>query len=236
MGADNYAALASLPALDPPPAAPPFSLGELLERAPPGRAMELTRCILLGDDLLQREAVMSGEMERPEPAVLSLDQATGAAPLPEFLTPGEATVSLGEAAASIIPADTTWSAYYRHAGALAVTTGSRFLLAWARADVTLRNGLATARARALGLDPAGYLVAQELEEAGPETDAMVAAWSGAPDPLEGLRSLLAARWAWVERHEPWFTFRDDELAAYAAKLVLLHRWGRAATAERGAKR
>lgn len=226
MGADNYAALAALPALDAPPAAPPLLLAELMERIPTGRPLDLARCILLGDDLLLREAVLSGEVEAAEPAVLTPEQLAGTAPLPDPLADPSATAM--EPTVPTLPADVTWSAYFRYAADLAVRRRSRFLLAWVRAEVSLRNALATVRARALGLDPSLYRVASELEEGSPDTDAAVAGWSAAADPLEGMRVLLAARWRWVELHEPWFSFDDDELAAYAAKLVLLHRWRRTA--------
>ena len=58
-------------------------------------------------------------------------------------------------------------------------------------------------------------------------------WSATPTPLAGLQVVLRARWVWVHEHDAWFSFRDDELAAYAAKLMLLHQWKRVADAEEG---
>jgi len=36
----------------------------------------------------------------------------------------------------------------------------------------------------------------------------------------------SARWAWLADNDAWFSFRDDELAVYAARLMLLHQWKR----------
>jgi hypothetical protein len=44
--------------------------------------------------------------------------------------------------------------------------------------------------------------------------------------LEGQKVLDRARWAWLDEHDRWFTFEDDELAAYAARLLLVNRWHR----------
>jgi hypothetical protein len=41
-----------------------------------------------------------------------------------------------------------------------------------------------------------------------------------------LQAVIRARWAWICEHDAWFSFSDDELAAYAAKLVLLEQWRR----------
>ena len=225
MRGDNYEALSSLPALDPPPAWPPLTLPALPGAVPPGRARALTRWVLLSDDLVQREAALSGEIEAPEPAVLTAEQARGEAPLPEAL----ASDPSGDEPPPVLPADAIWSAFHRATASLARANRSRFLLEWVSAEVTVRNALAATRARALGLEPARYVVARELEHGTPELDAVVAGWTTARDPLEGMRRLLSAMWGWVDRNGPWFTFHDDEFAAYAAKLVLMHRWRRTAS-------
>lgn len=221
MAGDNYYALSALPVLDPPPAEPPLALSDLVAGSPRGRAAELVRCVVLSDDLLQREATLAGELPKPDPAVLSAEQAAGDAPLPDELAPVE------ESGWTRIPADAIWTAYYRHAATVARTLGSRFLAQWVAWEVTTRNALAVARARALGLDPEGYLVATSLVDGSGEAEALAASWTAAGHPLEGFRGLIAARWRWADEQAPWFTFRDDELAAYAVKLVLLHRWLRA---------
>jgi len=51
-------------------------------------------------------------------------------------------------------------------------------------------------------------------------------WALAPDPLRAQRVLDEARWRWLSDHDGRFSFEADELAAYAAKLVLLDRWRR----------
>ena len=41
-----------------------------------------------------------------------------------------------------------------------------------------------------------------------------------------LEALDRARWDWVTEREAWYSFSDDEVAAYAAKIIILHRWRR----------
>jgi hypothetical protein len=221
MGADNFFSLTTLPVLDPPPAEPPLALADLMARVPAGRAAELVRCVLLADDLRQREAVLAGERSEPDPAVLTVEQVAGDAPLPEAVAPGQ------EGPSTRTPADAIWSAYYRWADRRARELHSRFLRQWVGWEVTTRNALAVARARALELDPDEYVVARSLDHDTREAEALAAGWAAAGHPLDAFRGLLAARWRWIDRKEPWFTFDDDEFAAYAAKLVLLHRWLRA---------
>jgi hypothetical protein len=231
MGADAYFLLTALPALDPPAAAPPLSLAELMERVPRGRARALVRCVILSDDLLQREAALAGELATPTPAVLTPEQALGTAPLPDDLSTSVAGSADGPEVAGGLrtPADVVWSSYYRWADALARRLGSAFLQEWVGSEVAVRNALAVARARVLGLDPARHVVARDLEGGdGAAADVVVAALAASPDPLAGLRELIALRWRWVEQHEPRYSFGDDEFAAYAAKLVLAHRWERSA--------
>ena len=71
-----------------------------------------------------------------------------------------------------------------------------------------------------------YLVAPELGDRDLDFSALVSAWSSAQDPLAGEQVLDRARWDWLEEHGRWFSFKADEIEAYAAKLILLHRWRR----------
>ena len=91
--------------------------------------------------------------------------------------------------------------------------------------MALRNAIAEDRAKQLELDVDEYLVAPDL---GGDEDctAAVNEWSAAPDPLAAMKALDSVRWTWLADHDRWFTFQNDELTAYAAKLVLLHRWHR----------
>lgn len=223
MGVDNYYSLTALPVLDPPPAEPPLWLGAFVAELPPGRARELARVIILADDLLQREAVLAGELADPDPAVLTVGQVTGDEPLPEELAPTPDP----DAPQTRIASDALWSAYYRYAARRARELNSPFLRDWVIWEVTTRNALAIARARALELDPEGFMVARSLVSDTREAETLATSWAAAPHPLDGFRALLASRWRWVDSREPWFTFEDDEFAAYAAKLLLLHRWLRA---------
>ncbi|MGD2071294.1 MAG: hypothetical protein PVI57_21675 [Gemmatimonadota bacterium] len=231
MSAENHYALAALPTLRRPGAAPPFALVELLERVPPGRARRLAAAVLLSDDLRQREAWLAGELRVPDPAVLELAQLRGDEPLPEALG-----IEVGEDGPQSLPAEELWLAYARYVTALARSQRSPLLGRWIATEIGLRNRLVQRRSRALRLDPARYLMDETLEEVGPHEEAAVEAWAQAPDPLAGLRVILMARWRWLSRNEPWFTFRDEEFVAYAAKLILLHRWQRAGAGAPGGAR
>ncbi len=221
MGGRHYYLITSLPRLGDLGTPAPMTLRDLLERlADAPTAAQAVEVVLLSDDLIKRQAVLAGETDQAEAAVLTADQLRDRQPLPDFLVgpPRE-----GDAAAAV---DVVWGAYFRHAAQVARRTASRFLAEWVGYEVALRNALAAARARALGLEPAEFLVVAELGQSDEDLSAVVGAWAAAPDPLAGLRLLDTARWDWLGRHDAHFSFQDDELTAYAAKLVLLHRWQR----------
>ncbi|HPM80187.1 MAG TPA: DUF2764 family protein [Candidatus Anammoximicrobium sp.] len=220
---DHYYYLASLPALGELGSEPSMGFAELLEHLENDRQRhELVGSLFLLDDLLQREAFLAGELEEADPAVFSIQQVRNESPLPEFL------VSAPEADDSprLVAADRLWEAYFRYVAQVAQRLGSRFLAAWAGYEVALRNALVAARAKRLGLDAADYLVAADLAAAGDEVTTAVSEWTSAPTPLAGQQSLLRARWNWLTAHDAWFTFSNDELAVYAARLMLLHQWQR----------
>ncbi len=230
MGGQNYYLLASLPGLGEPGSTPPLTPAQLLDRvadAPGPR--RLIGALLLSDDLLLRESVLGGEEVDAEPAVLTGEQLRDEAPLPAMLA-----VETDEGD-SRIAADVVWEAYFRHAADIARTAGSAFLAAWVGSEVALRNALTAARAKTLGLDAEAYLVAGDLADPDADFDTVLGEWSAAAHPLAALRVLDTARWAWLMDREGWFTFQNDELAAYAAKLMLLCRWNRLEAAEREAR-
>ena len=224
MSASHYFLLSSLPHLGELDDAPPVSAATLLERVRDSNGPAgLIETILLADDLLQRDAVQSGETDRADPAVLDEDQVRGEGALPTFLAGGEAK-SPGR-----IPGDAVWAAYFRHAAAGA--GGGAFLAAWVRWEVALRNALAEARAKTLDLDVEPYLVAPDLGDPDADFTRLLNEQSGASDPLAAMRVVDRARWDWLTEHEAWFTFGDDELAVYAARLVLMGRWQRLTQAQ-----
>ncbi len=57
-----------------------------------------------------------------------------------------------------------------------------------------------------------------------DLDSLIREWSSSRDPFTGLKLLDEARWRWLDENDRWFTFSCDELAAYAARLMLLNRW------------
>lgn len=221
MAGKDFFLITSLPTLGPLGSKPPLSPAQLLEQVAHSRsAAELVRTILLGDDLLQRQSFLAGELKDVSPAVLSPGQVRNQEPLPAWLE----IVEQSSSPASGV--DNLWAAYYRHAAATARRQGSEFLDRWVGYEVAFRNALVLARAKALGLEAEIYLVEPQLAAAGLDFAGVLAEWASAPNPLAGLRVLDAARWTWLVEHDAYYTFGDDELAAYAAKLMLLHRWHR----------
>ena len=229
MPGQNYYLLTVLPSLGEPGSDPPLTPLAMLEMlASAAGSHELASLIFLSDDLQLRQAVLAGEIpaEQAEPVVLSAEQARDEAPLPIFLVAESDDGDSGGAAQ--LGLDRVWAIYFAHAAKVA--RGSDMLAEWVRYEVGLRNALAGARAKALGLDGARYLVMPELGYDADQYTRALGEWSAAPNPLAGLQALDAARWAWIGEHDAWFTFKDDELAAYAARLVILHRWKRIAAA------
>jgi len=227
MRGENFYLIGALPSLPILGEEPPFRADELLAHvAGRPRPHRLVATMYLSHDLILRDALVAGEIDQAEPIVLTPDQLRDEAPLPEDLTGGEAS----EDATGRVGSDAMWEAYFRHAAATAAELGSKFLSQWVGHEVALRNALAEARARALALEPANYLVAVEL--AGEhDFSALIAQWSSAATPLAGLRALDTARWTWLSDHDQWFTYSDDEMVAYAARLILLDRWYRLTIAE-----
>ncbi len=228
MAAGRFYVITALPPLGELGSAPPMSLSELVEHvADSPRLADLVRAVVLGDDLVQRDAFLAGQVGEVAPAVLTPRQVRNEEPLPGELA-GEQP---GEQPDARAVADSTWASYFRFAADVARRTGGGFLGEWVGFEVALRNALAAERARALGLQAEDYQVVAELADRGADVAETVAEWSSARDPLEGLRALDRRRWEWLRGHDRWFTFADDEGAAYAARLVLLHRWHRLARGE-----
>ncbi len=224
MSGANYYLVTSLESPGELGSTPPMTPAQLLARISSSEtACELARVILLSDDLLQRQALLSGETSETAPAVLSAEQMTDEDPLPEWLTPSSTNQSR-------IVGDSLWAAYFQHAQNVSRSLRSGFLAQWVAFEVGLRNAVVVARAKNLELDAGEYTVAEEL--GGNETFSQaVNEWTAAPNPLAAQRVLDQARWNWLYSNDAWFTFSDDELAAYAAKLLLLQRWHRLTEAQ-----
>ncbi len=213
-----YYLTAALPTLGELGVPPPMGLPQLMETVEAGGGpVELVRALLLGHDLLLREAVISGQLQDAAPAVLSPAQLHDKAALPpEIVAESDRPLR--------VAADATWAGYFHYAAAVARRAGSEFLAAWVGFEVALRNALAVARAEALGLEAAQYVVAPELADSVSRFESILNEWKNAPDAVAALKALDAARWDWLAEHDAWFSFEADEIVAYAAKLVLLHRW------------
>jgi len=222
----NYYDITSLPVLGELGSTPPLRASQLFEHLAesPGSQI-LIEVLFLLDDLLQREAFLAGEVDKVDPVVLTAAQARNEEPLPDKLAGGS------EVAARAVQADNLWEAYFRHAAKIADQCSSAFLAGWVAWEVALRNALAIERASLLGLESTDYLVAVQLADGAEDLGDVLSQWASAETPLAGLGVLTRARWAWITEHEAWFTFKDDELAAYAAKLMLLGQWHRLAQAD-----
>lgn len=221
---DRYYYLASLPALGELGTEPAMGFAELLEHLADHRERhQLVSSLFLLDDLLQREAYLAGELAETDPAVLTVQQAHDESPLPDCLVRDPEADGSGSRGPVV---DRLWECYFRYVADLAARLENRFLAAWVRYEVTLRNALAAARAKRLGLEAADYLVAADLNLEDETVAGVVAEWAASATPLAGQQVLLRARWAWLAEHDAWFSFRDDELAVYAARLMLLHQWTR----------
>lgn len=216
--------------MDPMGSIPPLGKSDLLNQVVsskgPVRTVEL---ILLSDDLMQYQALLAGEIEQDQTdlAILSLDKGEDEAVLPAFLLPQETEEQAeAEKENKRLSVDGIWARYFRHAASAAKRARSDFLRAWVGFEVGLRNALVAVRSRKLELDPADYMVAPELADKRADYSTVVSAWSSASDPLAALEVLDKARWDWLEEHDGWYSFSACEIEAYAAKLVLLHRWRR----------
>jgi len=228
MAGQLYYYITSLPQLGELGSAPPMTARDMLERLPDaGKARSAVEATLLSDDLLQREALLAGELQEADTAVLTPAQARNDEPLPEYLAVAKAP------AMRRTTADLLWEGYFRYAARTAASTGNALLGEWVAYEVALRNALAEHRATALGLAPEDYFVAADL--AGDQEDfrQVLSEWASAPDPLAGMQALDKARWAWITQRDRWYSFEADELVAYAAKLMLLARWHRTAGDETG---
>jgi len=213
-----YFILTSLPVLPDLGEPAPMDLREFRQLArQEASAAPQVDAVLLERDLLLREAVLAGQIERADGVVLSNEQVAGDEPLPDFLAPAADRQYR-------VAADSTWEAYYRYVFQSAAEHHSPFLREWAGFEVTLRNALAEERASKLGLDVHDYLVADDLAGDVDSVADTVSAWALAPDPLSATKVLDQRRRQWLEENARYFTFAVDELLAYARGLVLVNRW------------
>ena len=227
LGRQNFYLMCVLPALKPFGSAPPLNKQKLLALVTESEGpVDIVRSLLLSDDLLQREAVLAGEIEPDDAdlAVLTYAQAEDKQPLPHFLAPEQELEH--DVTGSPFAMDLIWRRYFRYMVKIARHTRSHFLSGWIEYEVGLRNAMAAARAAKLQLDPKPYLVSPELANPDASFDVELAEWSAEPNPLAALQALDKARWRWLIEQEQWYSFNDDEVAAFTAKLILLQRWHR----------
>jgi len=216
MAIQNYYILTSLPVLEESgrPAISPKELWDKIEMC--GGPVDLIEAILLGDDLINMQAVLCEEIEDADFTILTSAQVKGEEPMPDFLRTSEEP-------ARKVPVDSLWKNYFKHTAKTAVSCGSGFLKKWVNFEVSLRNTLVIERAKKLGFESFDFVVSQELSDDEYDFDSLVNDWSAASNPLSGLEVLDRARMQWVIENDRWFSFSDDELAAYTWKLLLINR-------------
>jgi hypothetical protein len=227
MRTERFFYITTLPAIGELGNAPPMKLADLMDHVEDRKKWwELVGALILLDDLKQREALLAGEVDEVEPAVLTAAQASGDSPLPDYLVTGEEREQT-----PTIETDTLWADYFHWATEVGHRHGSRFLVDWVGFEVALRNALAAARARRLELEERGYLIATDLATDEADLEPVVREWEAAQNPLDGLRVIMRAQWAWIDQHESWYSFDADELLVYAARIMLLEQWGRVKSEE-----
>ncbi len=203
-------------------------LSLLAEDVKMARPRELSQAILLSDDLLQRDAHLAGEIDLnnendpkiSDPIILTTLQLCDEEPLPDYLVLPEDTQHLR------IAADVVWEAYFRYVMAAGQKWHSKFLTAWVGYEVALRNGLAEERAKTLELEATDYFVAEDLADTAVDLSGVLNEFATAANPLAAQLALDSARWQWLKDNDAYFSFGDDELIAYAAKIMLQKRWSR----------
>ena len=216
-----------LPALASPGSVVPINKRELMILVnESGGPVEVVRALLVSDDLLQREAVVAGEIEpgQADLTVLTHPEAGGEQSLPQFLV--SAPEEDVKDPTALVAVDRIWRHYFHHAAKVAQKSRVHFLATWVGFEVGLRNAIAIARAEELSINPGHCLVAPELADSRFSFSAIVDEWTAATNPLYKFIVLERARWDWLSEHEKWYCFSDDEIAAYTAKLMLLTRWSR----------
>ncbi|HQP44413.1 MAG TPA: hypothetical protein PLV66_12110, partial [Thermoanaerobaculales bacterium] len=120
MAGRNYFLASALPSMGELGAAPPWTPAALLEHVrEAGGPVEVVTALLLGDDLLQRDALLAGEIEETRTAVLTPEQAADEAPLPAYLVPGgdEDDDEDEDEGREVVrhAGDAIWLAWFRHA-------------------------------------------------------------------------------------------------------------------------
>src|SRR6056297_2318593 len=106
MAGQDYYLITALPSVGAFGSEPPITQRELMDHVSDvPDARRLVEMVLLEDDLHQRQAFLSGEIDQVEPVVLSAAQARDEETLPEFLTAieGEPQPLPARSAANFLP-------------------------------------------------------------------------------------------------------------------------------------
>lgn len=225
MSALNFNLLTTLPALGEPGSRPPLDLEEFLNIISVNeRAVRIAKVIFVAEDILRREAA-SQNGEAQAPMVLTPEEfSAGSLSLPE---PVRKRISIEEewfGEADIEEED--FVKFLNYAFITAEEEQSTFVRELIGFEVALRNALVRYRAKKLDKDPGGHELAREMEARDVDLYYLFTRIEELENPGDQTFLVEQIRWDWVLNNDCWFTFSDDEVAAYGIKLFLLQRWYR----------
>ena len=216
----NYYLLSALPSLGELGAAPPLSYREFLITIKGNRrAHYFSEVLAIQNDLLLWSDAATGRPAAEQPLVLASNDLGKLDFFRRFFPwrqEDPVTSCLHEE-------------YYRAAHEAASRRGSRFISDWVRYEVGLLNSLGSVRAQRQAVEFTPRLTELQLDE---DYSPVVDAWRSAEHPSLAAAIVEAARWSWIAQNDDWFLFTDDELIAYAAKLLSLLRRQQSGNEER----
>ncbi len=198
---------------------PVLSVAEFRAMIPAGALATLVDAVLTADDLRLWPGLVADASDQPPPVVLepavmrgesSADQALGEWPRAE--------------------GDERLLGYWEWVRTQAQDHASQSLAEWVAWEVLVAGTVRAWRAQTHGSDgtwpPA--LSALASSDAGDQALAseLAGALRQAEDPLAVQTLIDDIRWRWLDDHDHRFTFRDDEVVLYAARLALAWRWHR----------
>ena len=188
------------------------------------RALRLFKVIALQDDLRRRSEVLNGnDGIKGDFLVLDPENFESLSFLNSFFT-GAARTKCSLAVNSIEESKLLYF-YFELANLQADVDKSEFLKDWVKFEVTLRNVLAKARSKRLGLKNVSFAKIDGVESEN-SLAGFFADFETVYDPLQCDQLVERTRWSWLMSNDSWFQYSDDEVVAYGVKLLTLHRWYR----------
>lgn len=216
MSGSNYYLLSALPGLGPLGSRPAVSLPAFWDELNDRPALQAQVAVpILADELLCQESLRVGAEIECDPIVSTLEPWQG---IVEFIRTGDPTDGATRFVndEQVLPVlDMLWRRYFEFARKEGLRLGSPFLLKWVEFEVALREAFVLAR----GSDAPGRGATISFD-----LGTVVAAWREAHNPLMAAQIVERFRYGWISEHEAWFSFGDEEIVAYALKLIIQWRW------------